>query len=201
MVGLKTITNQRVIQFLRAKKAIEIYSKITNTSYEFRDVLGGSQHWCDFDNNSEWGEYTSLFQNESEAEFIHQQLYYIDNQKFNDDYQMTIDPNSIPQQKKSILRTYPINTPEEIEKAAKKKIIKNYPYKENNYSAKGTLLIGIVDPAFGGFGVDVEMTENRLSEMAQNIRPLISLSCFEKVVIIDELARLDNTDHAYYRLI
>ena len=49
MNSLKKITYQRVIQFFRAKKAVDIYSKITNNSYEFRDVLGGSQHWCDFD--------------------------------------------------------------------------------------------------------------------------------------------------------
>lgn len=56
---------------------------------------------------------------------------------------------------------------EEIEQAARKKIQKSCPHKENNFSSKGILLIGIVDPVFGGFGADLEVTEYRLSKVAQ----------------------------------
>ena len=119
-----------------------------------------------------WGEYTSLFQNDEEAKYIHQQLYHIDIQKLIEDYKIEIDVNSIPQGK-SELRSYSVNTIEEIEQAARKKIQKSYPYKENNFSSKGILLIGIVDPVFGGFGTDPEVTEYRLSTVAQNLRPLI----------------------------
>ena len=198
---IKKITYQRVIQFFRAKKAVDIYSKITNNSYEFRDVLGGSQHWCDFDEGVSWGEYTSLFQNDEEAKYIHQQLYHIDIQNLTEDYKVEIDVNSIPPQGKSELRSYPVNTIEEIEQAARKKIQKSYPHKENNFSSKGILLIGIVDPVFGGFRADMEVTEYTLSKVAQNLRPLIDQSCFEKIVIIDELARLENTNQSFHNLI
>lgn len=197
----KTTTSQRAIQFFRAKKAIDIYSKITNDSFRYRDVLGGPQHWCDFDNGIQWGEYTSIFQSDDEAKHIHQQLYHLDIQKLAEDYQVEVDVNSIPLPGQSELRSYPVNTIEELENAARKKIQKCYPYIENNFSSKGILLIGIVDPVFGGFGIDVEVTEYRLSKIAQNLRALIDSSCFEKIVIIDELARLENTDHALYSLI
>jgi len=201
MNSLKTITYQRAIGFFRAKKAIDIYSKITNNSYQFRDILGGNQHWCDFDNGVQWGEYTSIFQNGDEAKHISQQLYHIDIQKLTEDYQIQVDVKSIPPQGKPEIRSYSVNTIEEIENAARKKIQKYYPHRENNFSSKGILLIGIVDPVFGGFGGDAEVTEYALGKIAQNLRSFIDQRCFEKIVIIDELARLENTDRAFYSLI
>lgn len=201
MDSLKKIIYQRVIQFFRAKKAVGLYSKISNNSFEFRDVLGGSQHWCDFDNGVCWGEYTSLFQNDEEAKYIHQQLYHIDIHKLREDYKIEIDVNSIPSQRGSESRSYSVNTIEEIEQVARKKAQKFYPYKENNFSTKGILLIGIVDPVFGGFGTDLEVTEYRLNKIAQTLRPLMDQSCFEKIVIIDELARMENTNQIFYSLI
>ena len=164
-------------------------------------MLGGVQHWCDFDNGVQWGEYTSIFQNDDEAKHIHQHLYHIDIQKLTEDCYIQVDVTSIPPQGKSEERAYSVNTIEKIEQATRKKIQKSYSYKENNFSSKGILLIGIVDPVFGGFGADVEVTEYSLSKVAETLRPLIDQSCFEKIVIINELAQLENTDQAFHRLI
>ncbi len=128
-------------------------------------------------------------------------MYHIDIQKLTEDYKIEIDVNSIPAQGKAELRSYSVNTIEEIEQVARKKLQKSYPHKENNFSSKGILLIGIVDPVFGGFGADPEVTKYRLSMVAQNLRPLTGQSSFEKIVIIDELARLENTAQAFHNLI
>lgn len=128
-------------------------------------------------------------------------MYHINIQKLTEDYKLEIDVNSIPPQGKSELRSYSVNTIEEIEQVARKKLQKSYPHKENNFSSKGILLIGIVDPVFGGFGTDPGVTKYRLRTVAQNLRPLIDQSSFEKIVIIDELARLENTNQAFHSLI
>jgi hypothetical protein len=201
MNSLKKITFQRAVQFLRTKKAVDIYSKITNKSYVFRDVLTGPQHWCDFDDGICWGEYTSCFQSDEEAKYIQQQLYYINSQRLAEVHKVEVDENSLPQRGNSKRRWYSVNTIEGIEKAARKKLQKLYPYKENNFSSKGILLIGIVDPVFGGFKTDVEVTEYELNKIAQKLRPCMDQSCFEKIVIIDELERLENTDQAFHSLI
>jgi hypothetical protein len=185
---MNEITFQRAVKFFIAKRTVESYSKLTEKNFEITDSLAGNTGWCDFLGADEWGECTDAFQSGEEAKYLLRNQFSLDTQSLEKEFHIRIDPNSIPTHGIGAMRKYQINTASSIENVIQKKLQKSYPYVAKGYHKKGTLIVGIFDPAFQGFKKDHEITPAYLERLSKMIKPSIQNSSFDKVVLVDALA-------------
>ncbi|PIS00368.1 MAG: hypothetical protein COT84_08015 [Chlamydiae bacterium CG10_big_fil_rev_8_21_14_0_10_35_9] len=85
--------------------------------------------------------------------------------------------------------TIKLNTQNAVLESLEKKLSKKYPFLKKGYKEKGTLIIGIIDPLFGGFINDIEIKFKSfdLNSLEEEAIRLSKKSCFDKVLIVDGL--------------
>jgi hypothetical protein len=180
-------------------------------------VLGGPQHWCDFEGTDvqgtpSWGECTSTFQNDDEdndkntgqknkeAEYLMKNLFNFDIQKIESTYGIKITRTNTAHLSGETI-TRPSNTFGALKTALRKKLEKTYPFEDNGFSRKGILVVGLVDPLFAGFKKDIELPQETLQALSREKEALIKNSCFASVVLVNELADTNyDADNDFYIL-
>lgn len=103
------------------------------------------------------------------------------------EYSIQIDKTTIPTPELDKVRGYPVNTKDIIKKSLHKKLKKRYPHVENGFPQKGTLILGVFDPAFGGFTEDLELNKDSLRRLKNDTSQLYMTSTFSKVILVDVL--------------
>ena len=98
-----------------------------------------------------------------------------------------IDKATIPNPELDKIRGYQVNTKDIIKKSLHKKLKKRYPHQENGFPQKGTLILGIFDPAFGGFTADLELNKDSLRTLKNDTSQFCATSTFSKVILVDVL--------------
>ncbi len=185
---MNIVAFQRAVKFFISKRTVESYAKLIRRKFEITDNLAGNAGWCDFLGEGEWGECTDAFQSGEEAKHLLQNLFSLDVESLEREYLIRIDPKSIPSHGIDIMREYQINTASSIEKVIQKKLQKPYPYLSKGYPKKGSLIVGVFDPAFQGFKKDFEITQTYLKELSNSIKASVQNSSFDKVILVDALA-------------
>lgn len=184
---MKLLSYHRTISFLLTKRTLQSYEKLVGKSYHIADSITGANYWCDFYNNEEWGECTNAFQNDAEAEYMFKNLFNPDLKAIETEYSIQIDKTTIPTPELDKVRGYQVNTKDIIKKSLHKKLKKRYPHVENGFPQKGTLILGIFDPAFGGFTEDLELNIDSLRRLKNDTSQLCVTSTFSKVILVDVL--------------
>lgn len=198
---MKLLSYHRTISFLLTKRTLQSYEKLVGKSYQIADAITGANYWCDFYNKEEWGECTNAFQNGVEAEYMFKNLFNPDLEAIETEYSIQIDKTTIPTPELDKVRGYQVNTKDIIQKSLHKKLKKKYPHQENGFPKKGTLILGIFDPAFGGFTADFELNIDSLRTLKKDIFPLCATSTFRKVILVDVLTAFQNDpDNRVYEL-
>jgi hypothetical protein len=59
---MKTITHHRVLTYLLQNRVINSFSKMSKKNFRNGDLITGETSWCDFVNESEWGEIVQVHQ-------------------------------------------------------------------------------------------------------------------------------------------
>lgn len=195
---MKEISFHRALSFLLTKRTIQSYSKLTGKSYQIADTITGNSSWCDFFDQNDWGECTNAYQSDEQAKFQYQNLFSLDIQKLESEYPIKIvdlPPAEIIKES----GVYVVNTSESLSCVINKKLKKNYPYQSKSYSRKGTLIVGIFDPVFGGFVQDLEINQNSLLQLKQELRPQFDDSSFSKILLVHPLTPFqdDPKNHTY----
>lgn len=190
---------QRILKFQITKRIIDSYGKLVNKKFQLADHISGSQGWCDFFNQNEWGECTNTFQNPQEAEYIHKNLFKLDIEAIEKEYQIKVDKKTIPNQKQNIFREYSVNTNDRIIKRLEDKLNKKYSYEKYGFINKGILIVGIFDPSFSGFINDIELNKSVLDKLQKEMQTKCINSSFRKVLLVDALAPFENNlqNHVY----
>lgn len=184
---MKLLSYHRAISFLLTKRTLQSYEKLVGKSYQIADSIAGANYWCDFYNNEEWGECTNAFQNDAEAEYMFKNLFNPDLKAIETEYSIRIDKTTIPTPVLGKVRGYQVNTKDIIKNSLHKKLKKRYPHLENGFPQKGTLILGIFDPAFGGFTADLELNRDSLHTLKDDTSQLYKSSTFSKVILVDVL--------------
>lgn len=198
---MKLLSYHRTISFLLTKRTLQSYEKLVGESYQIADSITGVNYWCDFYNKEEWGECTNAFQNDAEAEYMFKNLFNPDLNAIESEYSIQIDKTTIPTPELDKVRGYQVNTKDIIKKSLHKKLKKKYPHQEKGFPQKGTLILGIFDPAFGGFKEDLELNKDSLRTLKNDISQLCATSSFRKVILVDVLTAFQNDpDNRVYEL-
>lgn len=185
---MKTISYHRAVRFLHTQKTVQSYAKVTGKSFRVNDSIDGTTSWCDFLGEEEWGECTNAYQGEMEAGFLHKTHYNLNIEAFEKEYLVEIKKSSIPNEKLKEYRCYyPVNSKQIVKDGLVKKLEMRYRYRENGFSEKGTLILGIFDPVFGGFTNDLELNKPFLEKLRIELLPQFLKSSFRKIVLVDVL--------------
>jgi len=194
-IPIKTITQHRALSFLLQERIISCYCKLVNEKYCHADSITGTSNWCDFQNGSDWGEIVCVYQKKLPVQWLWQNLFEIDEEKFEKKYQIKIDPDSVPSLPKdfSVSPTVQLDIQSAIKTALEKKLKKQYPYLLEGYQRKGSLLLAIVDPLFAGFSKDLEIRCGTLDlkSSEQITKILAPKSSFSRVLLVNGLASFE----------
>jgi hypothetical protein len=134
----------------------------------------------------------NTFQTSEEAKHMFQNLFNPNIEFIESTYSIQIDKKTIPTFKPGIIRQFRVNTKQIIKDVLIKKTKKNYPYKENGYSRKGILILGVFDPSFGGFKRDVEFNERSLKNLKMEVYTECVEGSFQKILLVDVLTPFHN---------
>lgn len=174
--------------------------------YENADSINGETSWCDFLGQDEWGEITLIHQDDLSVEWLRRTLFKLDLEEIERKYKIEIERKTEPAPLKDacISPTFQVCTQSAIEAGLQKKLEKTYPHKDNGFSNKGTLILGIADPTFENFKDNLEirfgaLNLKSLEEMAKTLAPS---SCFIKVLLVDSLVPFHkNPEKSTYTLL
>ncbi len=194
------ISEHRAKTFLLEKELIKNYSQLSQKKFIQMDELTGRKHWCDMSTDREWGECTQVFQSNREAKIILKDLFKLDKERFEKEYEVSITPFSQAFQEKKCY-SYKLNTRESLKEALQKKLKKLYPYIQNNYSQKGLLLVGITQPVFNDFRNDGEISIVFLKKLRDDLCSVFKASSFKRVLLVNALSPFhENPEMSTYDL-
>lgn len=197
----KERTHHQVLKYLLTERTVNCYSKLEGRNFQVCDSIHGQDGWCDFVDKYEWGECTNAYQDEQAAEYIMKNLFSLrDRQALEEQYCITIKN---PSQHHSQVQEmgYLCNTRERVALEMSKKFKKLYRHAENGYRDKGTLLVGIAEMTFCGFGRDPEFRESHLKELHDRTFAEFQNSVFNKVLLVSALDPFHEDPSAFvYRL-
>lgn len=191
-----------MIRFLLMERTIKCYGKLVHKNFKLLDTVSGETAWCDFVGENEWGECTNVIQNDKEAKYLFQNLFNIkDLHEFEKMNGIKIGPISIPSSQGGDWREYYVDTKSRLQAGIEKKLTMTYPYQANSFLKKGTLIIEILDPSFGGFRKDIEISRSYLDKLAVDIDPLFQKSSFSSILLVDALNPFDqDVENSTYKL-
>jgi len=198
---MKSIKHHRVLTYLLQERSIDSYAKMRRKAFRSVDLITGSTGWCDFLGENEWGEIVLVHQEELPVQWLRTSLFSIDVAKVEEKYQIQVDvdPTSLPSPLKPSeyveSPTIRLDTHAAIVKALENKLNKVYHYQQKGFSDKGTLILTIHDPNFGGFDNDLEIRCNTLDlaalkALSKNLAPM---SSFRNILLVDGLVPFETS--------
>lgn len=205
-IAIKMVTHHRVLSYLLQNRTILSCGKLDKKEYRNVDSITGTTGWCDFLNESEWGEIILVHQENLLVQWLRGHLFEIDVKKVEEQYQIQVDPDSIPPplQDSCISPTILLDTHSAIRTGLEKKLNKIYPYQREGYLTKGTLVLAIFDPNFEGFSKNLEIECNTLDleSLKKLAEALAPKSSFNRVLLVDGLVPFDeNPKNSTYELL